>query len=103
MSDLKLEKPKWKLAAVVVSLALALAYLVFSDNGLLHVRQLSIGKMQIEKRSFDLEQTKLSLQEEIKRLDTNTEAQEQIIRQQMGMIREDETVFVFPEERRGEP
>ncbi len=88
---------------MVVSLTLAMAYLLFSDNGLLHVHQLKVTKASLEKRIFDLEQTKLSVQEENERLAHSTEAQEQIIREQTGMVRDDETVFVFPEERAGEP
>ena len=100
---MKLNKPKWKLAIVVVSVTLALAYLLFSDNGLLHVHQLTVGKAKLERRIFDLEQSKASLTEENGRLESSTETQEQVIREQTGMVREDETVFVFPEERTGEP
>ena len=100
---MKLQKPKWKLAAMIVFTAVALAYLFFSDNGLLHYRQLKVGKLELEKRVFNLEQSKASLSDENTRLKTSTEMQEQVIREQTNMIRGDETVFVFPEEQSGEP
>jgi len=100
----RVEKPKWKLAAVVIAVALAFAYLLFGDNGVLHVRQLKAEKVKLEKQIFVLEQTKKALQREIERLGSNPEAIEQVIREEMGLIREDETVFVFPPgEERGEP
>jgi len=97
-----MEKPKWKLAILVVLLTAALVYLLLGDKGLLHVRQLKIEQERLEKRVFELEQSKKELEEEIERLRNNSAAIEQMIRKEMGMIREDETLFIFPPEEQDE-
>lgn len=99
-----MQNSRWKIAVIILTLALAFAYLLFGGNGVFHVYQLKNEKAKLEKRIFMLEQTKKALEQEVDRLSgNNPEAQEQVVREQMGMIREDETVYVFPEETTGEP
>lgn len=87
------------MAAVVLILAMTFAYLLFSENGVIHVYQLKIEKEALQKRITTLEQTKKILEQELIRLGSNPETVEAIIRQQLGFIRDDETLFIFPQEK----
>jgi len=97
------QRSKIKFYAVIGILILAVLYLMFGHNGLLHVRQLKREKAKLEKQIIQLEEAKNSLQLEIEKLQSNPEALEKVIREQMGMIRKDEMLFIFPKEEGGEP
>ena len=88
-----LKLPYWMVALVLVLLALAL----FGDKGVMHTLKMSRYKAELESRLAELHRENQRLREEIDALRNDHRRIERIARQELGMVKEDELIYQFPE------
>ena len=88
-----LKPPFWMVALVLVLLALAL----FGDKGVVHTLKMSRYKAELESRLAELKRENEHLREEIDALRNDHRRIERIARQELGMVKEDELIYQFPE------
>lgn len=80
---------------VVLVCGLLLSYMVMGEYGLLHLQDLRREHRQILEKSERLETENRRLAEELKRLKTDEDYLEQVIRDELNLVRPDELVFDF--------
>lgn len=83
---------------LIVSLGLACAlgvYLIFGENGLLHVHRLKQEKSVLDHQVQKLQDENTRLTDQIKRLETDKEYLETVVRDKLGVIKPDESVIMF--------
>jgi cell division protein FtsB len=92
----------WRKVAVrggiVVVVVAALVYLfVFSKYGYLRMRDLQKENDELEERVAEVEDENEELQTEIGRLEDDMEAVERLAREELGLVKEGETIYRFIE------
>lgn len=73
---------------------------LFGSKGLMEVLALKGRSEAIEEEIGRLRRQNASLAERIKRIHEDPSYLEQLARQELGMIKEGELLFIFPQERR---
>jgi len=69
--------------------------IIWSPNGLLHLRQLRVEHQDLLQKNYILEKENQHLYEEIRRLQKDPDAIESLARQELGLVREGELIFHF--------
>ena len=83
---------------IVTIIVAALVYLfVFSKYGYLRMRELQRENAELEGRVAEVEDKNEELETEIGRLEDDMEAVERLAREELGLVKEGETVFRFIE------
>ncbi len=77
-------------------LALMLSFLVFGEWGLVHYRRLSEERRSLEERSQALQRDNELLREKIYRLRKDDRYLEKVAREQLGMAKDGEIIYLFP-------
>lgn len=80
---------------------LLLAWTLFSPWGAIRYHQLSNDLKQLEAANLELRENNGQLKEEIARLTKDSAYIEKIVREQHGLLKTNEFVYVFPNKRRG--
>lgn len=84
----------WALAAAVA--VLFLLFILFAPGGgLVHYRRLQREINTLSEENSRLEARNTELSEDIKRLQTDEQYQEEVARRKHGLLKKDETVFEF--------
>lgn len=85
------------LLGLILTLNIFLLYrVVFSDHGIFAYRELKARYDALEEKIEALNEVSLELSQEIRLLNSDRRHIEQIIRQQMKFVKDDEIVYVFP-------
>lgn len=87
--------PIWFIVLVVLLLGFAL----FGDRGVLKVYKAYLQKTELEQKITDLENSNTELRKEIDALRSDLKAVEKIARRELGMVRPDEQIYQFHNER----
>lgn len=82
---------------LLVTCLVILVYAVLGDQGFLHLHRLKHELRDLQQQVAEIEAENQKLREEIKRLKTDPECIDRIARQELGMLRENETLFIFRE------
>lgn len=69
--------------------------IIWSPNGLLHLRQLHVEHQELLQKNQILERENHHLYEEISRLQKDSDAIESLARQELGLVRDGELIFQF--------
>ena len=92
---------RWLLRGVVVlALAWVLGYLplqFFGERGLVHYRRLNVEHMELTKRNATLAEEIRHMRLEVERLRDDEATLERAAREDLGMVRKGELVFVLKE------
>ncbi len=99
---MKLGERFWVWAALAIGVAIG-AVALFGDQGLREVRRLKVERQQLADEIARLRTQRASLEQEVLELRDNPRAVEERARRDLGMIREDETVFLLPERNASRP
>ena len=83
---------------LMAALALMLFFLVFGEWGLLHYHRLSEERRSLEERSQALQRENELLREKIYRISKDDRYLEKIAREDLGLARKGEIIFLFPSE-----
>ena len=84
---------------ILLGVAAALmAYMAFSQNGLLHLWSLKKEKGHLDERVRQLEVQNERMKKEIERLENDTEYLQKVIRDKLGLIKPEESIVVFTPE-----
>jgi cell division protein FtsB len=88
---------------------LALAFLAaiildafFSDSGILQLWRLERDYLQLTREIKEIEQTNAELGQEIELLEEHPEAAEDIAREELGLVKPGEDIYLFPPEEQEE-
>lgn len=92
---LKPTKNKWYFLIWPSLLLASLLLIIWSPNGLLHLRQLHVEHQELLKKNHILERENHQLYEEISRLQDDPAAIESLARQELGLVKEGELIFQF--------
>jgi len=94
------KKKLWKIPLIVICfVVLLVAWLGFSDQGLIHLYRTDKERQAYNKRIHQLTEENQTLLDEIERLRTDTEYVESVIRKQLNMIKENEVIFRLNKEK----
>lgn len=85
----------WPLALV----ALLLGFALFGERGILHMMKLSNQKATLSQELAEFEEQNKKLREEITALRSDRRYIERIARTELGMVRDDELVFQFADQK----
>jgi cell division protein FtsB len=94
---LKPPKKKWYFLIWPFLLLSSLLLIIWSPNGLLHLRQLHSEHQELLEKNTTLEKQNHHLYEEINRLQEDLAAIESLARQELGLVKEGELIFHFVE------
>lgn len=92
---LKPTKNKWYFLIWPSLLLASLLLIIWSPNGLLHLRQLHVEHQELLEKNHILERENHQLYEEISRLQDDPAAIESLARQELGLVKEGELIFQF--------
>jgi cell division protein FtsB len=92
---LKPAKNKWYFLIWPFLVLGSVLLIIWSPNGLLHLRQLHVEHQELLHKNQILERENHHLYEEIIRLQKDTDAIESLARQELGLVREGELIFQF--------
>ena len=81
---------------LVLVLALMLSFLVFGEWGLVHYWRLSEERRSLEERSQALQRDNELLREKIYRLRKDDRYLEKVAREQLGLAKDGEIIYLFP-------
>ena len=81
---------------LIGALALMLFFLVFGEWGLLHYQRLSEERRLLEERSQALQRENELLREKIYRISKDDRYLEKIAREELGLVRKGEIIYLFP-------
>ena len=95
MSSLKLPQRAINCGLVLV-LVLMLSFLAFGEWGLVHYWRLSEERRSLEERSQALQRDNELLREKIYRLRKDDRYLEKVAREELGMARDGEIIYLFP-------
>ena len=95
MSPLKLSQRTINCGLVLV-LVLMLSFLAFGEWGLLHYWRLSEERRSLEERSQALQRDNELLREKIYRLRKDDRYLEKVAREELGLARDGEIIYLFP-------
>jgi len=93
----------WLSYTLVTVLVLLFVFLTFGEWGLLHYWQLSDERTRLERRIRALQRDNEHLREKIYRLANDDRYLEKIAREELGLAREGEVVYRFPQPRSPKP
>ena len=85
--------PLWLVLIVLAMLAFAL----LGDRGVLRALQSYHHKQELEQQLADIKADQERLREEIRRLRKDRDYWEQLARKELGMVREGELIYQFPD------
>lgn len=88
-------KKKWYLLMWPILVFASVLLIIWSPNGLLHLRQLDLEHQELIQKNRILEQENHQLYEEISRLQNDPHAIENLARQELGLVKEGELIFQF--------
>jgi cell division protein FtsB len=92
---LKSSKNKWYFLIWPFLLLASLLLIIWSPNGVLHLRQLQVEHQELLKKNNSLEKKNQHLYEEISRLQDDPAAIESLARQELGLVKDGELIFHF--------
>lgn len=92
---LKATKNKWYFLIWPSLLLASLLLIIWTPNGLLHLRQLQVEHQELVEKNHILERENHHLYEEISRLQDDPAAIESLARQELGLVKEGELIFQF--------
>ena len=92
---LKAPKNRWYFFIWPFLVLASVLLIIWSPNGLLHLRQLQVEHRGLLKKNHILERENQQLYEEISRLQKDPDAIESLARQELGLVREGELIFQF--------
>ena len=95
MSSLKPSRP-WVSYGLFCLLVLMLLFLVFGEWGLIHYWRLSGERARLEDQTRALQKENELLREKIHRLGHDDRYLEKIVREELGLAKEGEIVYRFP-------
>lgn len=85
-------------AVLVAVNVLLLARLLFSDQSIFAYSSLKERHEELTRRLQEVEEQNVELSREIKRLKSDRKYQEKVVRERLNFVREDEILYVFPED-----
>ena len=88
-------KKSWHLILWPLLLLTSVLLIMWSPNGLLHLRQLHLEHQEHTARNLSLEVENQQLYQEISRLRNDPTAIERLARQELGLVKEGELIFQF--------
>ena len=88
-------KNPWYLILWPLLVLTSVLLIIWSPNGLLHLRQLSVEHQELTTRNLILEKENHQLYQEISQLRSDPIAIERLARQELGMVKEGELIFQF--------
>ena len=86
---------KWHLILWPLMVLTSVLLIIWSPNGLLHLRQLHLEHQELIQKNDMLEKENHLLYEEIGQLRSNPAAIEHLARQELGLVKEGELIFQF--------
>ena len=86
-----------KFIILFVVCLIILVYAVLGDKGFVHLHRSQGELRQLQERIAGIEEENRLLRQEIKRLKTDPAYIEHLARQDLGMLRENEVLFLFRE------
>jgi cell division protein FtsB len=92
---LKPLKNRWYFLIWPFLILASVLLIIWSPNGLLHLRQLRVEHQDLLQKNYILEKENQHLYEEISRLQKDPDAIESLARQELGLVREGELIFHF--------
>ncbi len=92
---LKPPKNRWYFLIWPFLVLASVLLIIWSPNGLLHLRQLHVEHQELLQENNILEKENHDLYEEISRLQKDPDAIESLARQELGLVREGELIFHF--------
>ena len=92
---IKPAKTKWYFLIWPFLVLGSVLLIIWSPNGLLHLRQLHVEHQELLHKNQILERENHLLYEEISRLQKDSDAIESLARQELGLVREGELIFQF--------
>jgi cell division protein FtsB len=90
---LKPLRNKWYFLIWPFLLLASLLLIIWSPNGLLHLRQLHVEHQELLEKNHILERENHNLYEEISRLQDDPSAIESLARQELGLVKDGELIF----------
>ena len=81
-------------------IAFILFFTVFGDKGLLRIYELNQDKKKIDSRLIEAKQENEKLKHEIVALKTDRRYLESIARKEFGLVRPNEIIYRFPQEKK---
>ncbi len=88
-------KKQWYLLLWPLLVLTSVLLIIWSPNGLLHLRQLHLEHQELTKKNRILDQENHNLYKEISRLRNDPSAIEHLARQELGLVKEGELIFQF--------
>jgi len=88
-------KVPWYLILWPLLLLTSVLLIIWSPNGLLHLRQLNQEHQELTARNLILEKENQQIYQEISLLRNDPTAIERLARQELGLVKEGELVFQF--------
>jgi cell division protein FtsB len=92
---LKPPKNRWYFLIWPFLVLASVLLIIWSPNGLLHLRQLNVEHQELLQENHILDKENQHLYEEISRLQKDPDAIESLARQELGLVREGELIFHF--------
>ena len=92
---LKPPKNRWYFLIWPFLVLASVLLIIWSPNGLLHLRQLNVEHQELLQENHILDKENQHLYEEISRLQKDPDAIEGLARQELGLVREGELIFHF--------
>lgn len=86
---------KWHLVLWPLMVLGSVLLIIWSPNGLLHLRQLHLEHQELIQKNNILEKENHLLYEEIGKLRNDPAAMEHLARQELGLVKEGELIFQF--------
>lgn len=88
-------KRPWYLILWPLVVLTSVLLIIWSPNGLLHLRQLHLEHQELTSRNIVLEKENHQLYQQISRLRNDPVAIERLARQELGLVKEGELIFQF--------
>jgi len=88
-------KKRWYLLLWPLLLLTSVLLIIWSPNGLLHLRQLNLEYQDLSQKNLFLEKENHRLYQEINRFRDDPTAIEHLARQELGLVKEGELIFQF--------
>lgn len=88
-------KNKWYFILWPLLISASVLFIIWSPNGLLHLRQLHLEHQELVHKNRALENENHRLYEEISRLRNDSASIEHLARQELGLVKEGELIFQF--------
>ena len=94
---------RWKILLIIIGvLVLMVMWLGFGQKGLIHLYRTEIERQAYVERIRELTEENKALLDEIKRLRTDMEYVESVVRENFNMVKSNEVIYRFESENRGD-